>query len=121
VQSPQQLPGLLTEGGLGVPPLYQEEVVEASPVVWDIQILVEVHDVPPAPREGHGQDQEAKVLEIVPMKSRSQAAKKLVKGGRNTYDPEHGGNSPQPRVNGRYIHSLVVGRELLPLPQFVKH
>jgi len=42
---------------------------------------------------------------MVPMKLGLQAEKKLVKGGRNPYDSTHGGNSPQPRVSGRYIHS----------------
>ncbi len=50
----------------------------------------------------------SELLDAFEQKIQTETLPKLVKGGRNTYDPEHGGNSPQPRVNGRYIHSLAV-------------
>jgi hypothetical protein len=63
--------GLLTEGGLGVPSLHQEAVVDAGPVVWDRQRRVAMRDDPSAPGEGEGQDQQAKVRAMVPMESTS--------------------------------------------------
>jgi hypothetical protein len=120
VQGSQQLPGLLTEGCLRVPPLHEEEVVEAGPMALDIQIPVHIGHMAPAPREGHHQDQQAKVVEMGPMNAGAQGEKKLVERGGHAYDAKHGGNSPQPRVNGRYIHYLAVGRELPLLPSFVK-
>jgi hypothetical protein len=90
-------------------------------VVWDIPIVVEVRDIPPTPCAGHDEDQEANVLEMLSMKSRAQAVKNLVKGGRNTYDPEHGSHASQPRVKGSDLHSLAAGGTLPPRPQIVKH
>jgi hypothetical protein len=78
MQSPQPLLRLLAKGRLGIPPLHQEEVVETGPVRLGIQIPVEVGNVPPTPREGHYQDQQAKIFVVVPMKSGAQGAKELV-------------------------------------------
>jgi hypothetical protein len=51
--SPQFL-RLLAQRGLGVPPLDQEEVVEARPVVLGIKIPVHVSNIPPTPHKGDG-------------------------------------------------------------------
>src|SRR6266511_1491389 len=95
---PLPIPGLLTEGCLGIPSLHQEEVVEASAVMRGIQIPVEVGDIAPAPGEGHHQDQQAKIVEMVPIKAGAQGAKKLIKGRGNAYEAKHEGNFPYLRM-----------------------
>jgi hypothetical protein len=100
-----ELPGLLTEGRLGVPPRHEAAVVDACPVVCGLSRLVEVCNVPSAPREGHGPNPEATRVDMVPRQWGLQAEKQLVKGGRNPDDATHGGHSPPPKVSGRDIHS----------------
>jgi hypothetical protein len=116
----QELPGRLTEGRRGVPPRHEADVVDAGLVVCGISRRVEVCDVPSAPREGHGQHQEAQRVAMVPMPWGLQAEKKRVKGGRHPYDSQPGGHAPQPRVSGRDIPSCAVGRAWPPLPRLVK-
>jgi hypothetical protein len=56
----------------------KKKLVETGPVMLGIQIPVEVGDVPPIPREGHYQDQQAKIFVVLPMQSGAQGAKELV-------------------------------------------
>jgi hypothetical protein len=101
MEDTQQGLGLLAEGCLGIPALDQEEVVEAGPMVRSIQIPIHVGDIPSPPHTGDGQDQEAKVGEMIPMKVPFQGLKKLVKRGGNPYDAEHEAMLLEPMVNGR--------------------
>jgi hypothetical protein len=89
-------------------------------MVQAIQIPVQVGDIAAAPGEGHHQDQQAKVGEMVPMGTGAEGAEELVQGGRNSCDAKQRGNSPEPMVSGRYIRSLSIHRGLPPLPRFVK-
>jgi len=56
-QALEQLVGFLAQGRRGLPPLNQEEVVEAGPVVLSVQIPIQIGDIPPPPRTGDGEDQ----------------------------------------------------------------
>jgi hypothetical protein len=78
--SPQFL-RLLAQRGLGVPPLDQEEVVEARPVVLGIKIPVHVSNIPPTPHKGDGHHQQPEVREMIPVKVPFQGPKTLVKRG----------------------------------------
>jgi hypothetical protein len=85
--------------------LHQEEVVEAGPVMQDIQRPVEVSDVASPPRQGHRQNQQTKIFVMVPMKAGAQGVKELIQRGGNAYDAKHGGNSPS-AGGEREIHTL---------------
>jgi hypothetical protein len=64
----QQCLGLLAECRLGVPPLNQEEVVEAGPVGRRVQVPIQGGHIPPSPHTSDGEDHQAKVAEMIPVK-----------------------------------------------------
>jgi hypothetical protein len=109
--------GLLAERHLGVPPLNQEEVIEAGPVGRSVQIPIQVGDIPPSPHTGDGEDQQAKVGEMIPVKMPLQGVKKVVKAGGHAYDAEHGAILLTPPACGRWVRALILpgGLPLLPL------
>jgi hypothetical protein len=53
----EQFVGFLAQGGLGIPASYQEKVIEARPVVRDLQLAIDVGHIPPSPHNAHRQDQ----------------------------------------------------------------
>jgi hypothetical protein len=58
-------------------------------VALAVQIPIQISDVPPPPHTGDGENQQAKVTEMIPVKMPFQGLKKLVKAGGHTYDAEH--------------------------------
>jgi hypothetical protein len=92
--------GLLAERRLRIPPLNQEEVVEAGPMVLSVQIPLQVGDIPPPPHQGHGEDQQANVGDMIPVKMPLQGLKKRVKRGGHPYDAEHEAILLSPLVSG---------------------
>jgi hypothetical protein len=70
-------------------------------VVLGLQITASVGDMMPAPDEGHHQDQQAEILDMVPMNVMVQGTKELVKRAGHTYDAKHEAILPEPMVNGR--------------------
>jgi hypothetical protein len=116
VQGSEQLLSLLAQGGLGVPPLHQAEVIATGPVPWGIQIPLQVGDMAPTPHTGDGHDQQAEVRVMIPVKVPLQGPEKLVKGGRHTYDADHGAILLRPPVSGTWIPFLAIQRGLPLLP-----
>jgi hypothetical protein len=59
-------------------------------MVLGIEIPIQIGHIAPTPRKGYHQDQQPKVVEMVPMKSGAPGVKKLVKRGGHAYDAKHG-------------------------------
>jgi hypothetical protein len=97
--------GLLAECRFRIPPLNQEEVVDAGPVVRSVQIPLQVGDIPPPPQKGHGADHQAKGDEMLPVNMPLQGLKNLVKAGGHAYDAEHGVILLTPPACGRWVRS----------------
>jgi hypothetical protein len=116
----QQFLGFLAEGRFGIPPLHQEKIVEAGPVVLDLQVTVQVGHIPSAPHTGHREDQQAEVHPVVPVKVRSEGTKKLVQDSGNPYDAEHEAILLSPMVNGRLYTLPSRGPRMASPPAAVK-
>jgi hypothetical protein len=78
VQSAEPLLGLLAQGGLGVPGLNEEDVMNTRPVGRGLQISRSVGDMAPTPHTGNGHDQQAEVDEVIPVNARCQGVNKVV-------------------------------------------
>jgi hypothetical protein len=75
--------------------------VTRAAVALAVQITASIGDIMPAPGEGHHQNQEAEILEMIPMKVVVQGPKELVKRAGHAYETKHEAMLPEPRVNGR--------------------
>jgi hypothetical protein len=108
LQGSEQLLGLLAQGGLGIPPLDQEEGMKPGPVARGLQISRASGAMPPTPQKSKGHDQQADVRVMVPVKVPLQGPEQLVKGGRPAYEAKPGAILLRPPVSGTWIPVLAI-------------